>query len=410
MTWNRHVLIVVGTTWAIACGDGASPPVAGRGQVTDDAGTSDASTKEPESHDRVDGGRRSIPDAGPHDSGTDTNHPGLDAETARHDATMDEDTGAATSDAGMENDASNVPNAGFNNNCVIDPSKIYAVGTLEAGGSGAIAITSLEASPQVCLAFADRYETPTLKNGHLIYLDWRNDVFRQLVADALIWDASNKLWNVPQAAANDTLVSGSCPFGSYPGAPYAAPDGNQFAWSCIESGSSKSQIYWSHLGKVGPTEYSIKAAGKNGLLFVRHNAGAYEDALMDAAGKVIPIESGPSFAIAVRAHEDGFRIEGYHDLWEIAADGKVQKLGNYSDYPADVGTSTSSGVLDQEGRVYEPAELKDGTQVVLRRSLEPGVTEIVYSDANAPQGGSDLTVTPPVIYVHLDGANLFTGP
>ena len=329
------------------------------------------------------------------------------------DAAGDDDAEAGEAGAEGSTPASTVSPVGCE---TLDPKQVYLVGSLEAFG-GTPASVTLTSPPTVCLAPVSSYFVIRPSDGRV--LEAPTDMKLHLFArDVLAFDAQQKVWGVAKPLDNDDVL----PITSEAFNPLVWPDTSDYAW-----GGATTSVHTKD-GKVIATG-SRPRLGYTGHIFderviIDSNADAGITAIQDAELNGA-LQSSVDNLIAIRALPDGFRLAAKTGTgpeltqWTLHFDGTATKTGTYAEPPADFNKVfllpglSGGGRLDDAGNLYVFANptTKDSPNnnnaVVLKRPLTPGVAAVVY-DSGA--SSSDLTVSPPKIWVRINVSTLVTGP
>lgn len=294
--------------------------------------------------------------------------------------------------------------------------KIYIWGTLDDHKCYLDAIAAIETPEVESTGFGcydsggTRFIRPT--DGRLLYIA-SDETVRAFAAEPLKWDAANGSWSYPgDTLSNDDIVVdrvGECN-DSIGVADFRIDPGSGAVHYLCTGGWNLPD------GTPYPNDVDLIAVGSKGLRLVRHD---FDYKLMTSGGSLVEITGLPLSASFtrrnVRSKGTGFHAvvrpyDSRAELWEISSSGAATRVGTYSAPPARVFSSYNGDILDEHGNLYGEASLTDAStmDVVVKQVLEPGTSEIVYSEEDA-DGENDWRDSKETFFVYAQ-SGLFTGP
>ena len=282
---------------------------------------------------------------------------------------------------------------------------MYFSGTLAEGVDGRDAVASPQNPRAFCVGFESSSDTgePIIRrsDGALLYVDKVNFEIRQFVPDSLRWNSLLKSWEYPDdPAANDlTVLKANCktaPIGlrTIPedGTPVYACDGR------FVSGEGT---------PFGPPKMTLLEIGPGRRLLARETeTHPYDLVLIDSDLSEAVVSGGPGVTQTqiARATDGGFwlvsqQIDGPAERWFISYTGEATLQGAYCAEVDIQGTVVPAPALlpwqhriDDDGYLWQHAVCPDpveSSDVIIRRTLQPSVCEVVYDSRNVPQDDTE---------------------
>lgn len=299
---------------------------------------------------------------------------------------------------------------------VYDAKRVYLKGSF--GGFGAVPATvAFTSPPRFCISPAGSDFVLRPSDGRLLEIPdiSANPKIHIFNRDPLVFDPVEKQWMVKDIVMNDTVVP--TPGDAY--RPFVWPDTSDIAYGGPTRGVySKTGVY---------TDTSSRPyLGYGGhILDNQLSPPSWEitDSTVDGGAR-ITIQNPHLYIFAARAKPDGFSAAASIgetspntgvELWHITFDGTTTKTGAYAALPAGftMGKGAGGAALDADDNLYQllnPDAMdspNNNNAVVVKRPLAPGSSTIAYDSGAA---SSDLTVTPPRVWVKINISHLFTGP